>query len=628
MLLRFGAFELDLSTAELRKAGVTLNLPRQPLRILVLLASHPGQLVTREMIQQEIWGSETFVDFEQGLNFAINKIRASLGDNADSPRYIETLPRRGYRFIAPVEEVTPHPAERPQLMPVGQRVSADDQKKAPITAGRWKTATAAAIALLLAVTFPIVWYRARSVKPAAQPAIRSLAVLPLKNLSGDPTQEYLADGMTEELIGRLSTVHDLRVISRTSIMQFKDTKLSVPEIAKTLNVDAVVEGSVIRDGNRIRVNAQLIRGATDDHFWSESYDRDMIDALDLQSDVARSIARKVEVTVSGQERSRLVEARPVAPEVYENYLKGRLLVARNNKADIHQSMAYFKEAINKDATFAPAYAGLAQAYGSLGLMIVGGSPAETRPKAISAARKALELDPQLAEAHLLLADLYQKRWQWSDAEAEYKRALELKPNDANAHLQLGSWLLCQGRIEEALAWSRTGRELDPLGNGGAEVGANLFFARRYDEAVRELRSFLAVRPDSAIALLYLGFAMMANGQPAEAIPVLEKMVSVTDRGPLAVDVLGAANVYAGHRAKALRLMEELKQRRRAGYVPAGAFIYSYLALGEYDEVFASLEQAYEEQSNTLQFLKVNPFFDPIRGDPRFQDLQRRVGLAP
>ncbi len=273
-----------------------------------------------------------------------------------------------------------------------------------------------------------VLYRS-SINGSGRPAIKSLAVLPLKNLSGDPAQEYLADGMTEELIGRLAGIRDLRVISRTSAMRFKDTKLSAPEIAKTLQVDALVEGSVIREGDRVRVHAQLIRGAADEHFWSETYDREMGDVLALQSDVAQAIAEKVEVTVTGQERSRLVAARHISPEVYESYLKGQF-GAHNTRAELEQSITYFEEAIRKDPTFAPAYVGLANAYENLSLILVGAPPAEMRPKVISAARKALELDPELAEAHVLLADVYQKRWQWSDAEAEYKRALQLKPNDA------------------------------------------------------------------------------------------------------------------------------------------------------------------------------------------------------
>jgi pentatricopeptide repeat protein len=487
----------------------------------------------------------------------------------------------------------------------------------------WAALTAAGVLALLAFTTPGL--RERLSKKFAAANIHSLAVLPLKNLSGDPAQDYLADGMTEELIGRLAGIRNLRVISRTSVMRFKDTQLSVPEIAKTLGVDAVVEGSVMRVGNQIRVHAQLIRAATDEHFWSESYDRDLRDVLALQSDVAQAIARKVEVTVSGEEHHRLAAVRPVSPEVYESYLKGRFATS-NSRTETEKSITYFEEAIRKDPTFAPAYVGLAEAYDHLGTVFVGVPPSETRPKEISAARKALELDPELAEAHVLLANMQQKQWQWTEAEAEYRRALELKPNDAAAHLGLANWLMCQGRTEEALAWSRRARELDPLGVSGVSLGWIMFHARHYDDAIRELRSVLAVHPDNATAHWFLGFVLIDNGQPEEAIPELEKTVSLMDRSPGTIGVLIRAYARAGRRTDALRLLAELKKRRQSGYVPAGAFVNAYLGLGDRDQAFAWLEQAYREQSNILQFLKVHPFFDPIRDDPRFADLTRRVGL--
>jgi TolB-like protein/Tfp pilus assembly protein PilF len=457
--------------------------------------------------------------------------------------------------------------------------------------------------------------------------LRSLAVLPLKNLSGDPAQEYLAEGMTEELIGRLAAIRNLRVISRTSVMRFKDTQLSVPEIAKTLGVDAVVEGSVMREGNQIRVHAQLIRAATDDHFWSESYDRDLRDVLALQSEVAQAIARKVEVTLSGEEHHRLAAVRPVSPEVYENYLKGKFVLAKSNtRTSAEESIAYFNEAIRKDPTFAPSYMGLATAYSELATVFMGGVAKEERPKAILAARKALELDPELVDAHVLVANMAQQQWRWAEAEVEYRRALELRPYDAAAYSGLAQWLVCQGRTDEAVATRRHARELDPVAVSGSDLAWDLFYARRYDDAVKELRSALAVRPDDAFALWILGFTLIASHHPQEAVPVLEKGLSVSDRSPAIVGLLVHAYAQAGRRADALRLLEELKRRKQTGYVPAAAFVKAYLGLGDYDRTFFWLEEAYKEQSNILQFLKVHPVFDPIRSDPRFADLVRRVGL--
>jgi pentatricopeptide repeat protein len=491
-------------------------------------------------------------------------------------------------------------------------------------ASRWLIVCGGALLALVVVAY----FATRShLRRATGSKIKSLAVLPLKNLSGDPTQEYLADGMTEALIGRLSSIHDLRVISRTSAMQFKNTPLSVPEIGRTLQVDAVVEGSVICDASRIRVHAQLIRAATDEHFWSETYDRELRDVLALQSDVAQSIAQKVEVTISGKERARLTAARPIAPEVYENYLKGRSILDKSySRSGLEESIGYFEEANKRDPTFAPAYVGLADAYNRLGTVFIGTPPSEVRPKVVNAARKALELDPELAEAHVLLADIYQQQWYWSDAQAEYKRALDLKPNDAAAHVGFAHWLLCQGRTQEALTWTERGRELDPIEVSGTSIGETLFFAHRYDEAIHELRSVLAVQEDSASALWYLGFSLIAKGQPEDAIPALEEAVSITNRSSGVIGVLIRAYAHAGRRQDALRLLDELKQRRQKGYVPAGAFVNAYLGMEDREQAFAWLEHAYQEQSNILQFVKVHPYFDPLRDDPRFKDLLHRVGL--
>jgi len=472
---------------------------------------------------------------------------------------------------------------------------------------------------MLAVTSIISRIRSGN---ATQPKITSLAVLPLKNLSGDATQEYFADGMTESVIGRLSMIRGLRVISRTSVMQFKDTHMSAPEIAKKLQVDALVEGSVIRQGGRVRVHAQLIRGATDEHFWSETYDRELGDALVLESEVAQAIAQRVQVTFTGDERARLAATRSVAPEVYESYLKGAF-GKNNSRTDIETSIGYFEEAIRKDPTFAPAYVGLAFAYDDLGTVL---PPEEVGPKAISAARRALELDPDLADAHALLGEMYQLQWQWAEAQAEYKRALELNRNDAAAHLGLANWLLCQGRTEEALVWSRRARELDPLGVTGLSNGWILFQARRYDEAIGELRSVLAVHPDYATAHWFLGYALIAVGRSDDAITALDKAVSLSGGSPAVIGTLVGAYAQSGRRTEALRLVDELKRRQRRNYVPAEAFVDAYLGLGERDQAFAWLERAYQEHSGILQLLKVHPPFDPLRGDPRFAELVRRVGL--
>jgi TolB-like protein/Tfp pilus assembly protein PilF len=513
--------------------------------------------------------------------------------------------------------------EKEQEPEVPVKVEAGDGL-GPTRARSWIALAAVAVLGLLAASY--LMSRGRPASPT-QPKIRSLAVLPLKNLTGDPTQEYLADGMTDALIARLSTMHDLRVISHTSVTQFKNPQLSVPAIARLLRVDAVVEGSVMRQDNRIRVTAQLIRGATDEHFWSETYDRELRDVFAVQSELARSIAEKVQVTVTGAEHARLTAARPVAPEVYETYLKGRFAFNQgNSRAAVEESIAYYERAIKMDPTFAPAYVGLAAASSRLGMVFFGVSPDETRPRVISAARKALELDPDLAEAHVILANVLQEQWHWADSETEYRRALELNPNDAEAHSEFALWLLCRGRTDEAVAWAQRGRELNPLAVSGSIIAWILFQSHRYDEAIRELHSTLAVRPDDTAALTTLGFTLVANNQPDDATSALERAISISHGSPAAIGVLIRAYAHAGRRKDALRLLAELQQRRKVGYVPAGAFVNAYLGLGDNDQAFAWLEQAYKEQSNILQFLKVHPYFDPIRGDPRFADLLRRTGL--
>ncbi len=473
-----------------------------------------------------------------------------------------------------------------------------------------------------------IWLAVRHRPNGSASAIRSIAVLPFRNMSGDPGQEYVADGITDALIGRLSGIHELRVVSHTSVMRFSNPQESVPEIAKVLGVDAVMEGSVILEGSRIRVTAQLIRGATDTHLWSETYDREMRDVLTLESEMAQLVAEKVEVTVTGEERQRLAAARPVAPEVYESYLKGKFAATHgNSRADIEQSILYFEDAIHQDSTFAPGYLGEAEAYRDLGTVFAGVPPEETRPRVVSFARQALALDPNLVDAHAILANVLQQEWQWSEAESEYKRALELNPHDAVAWSGYSLWLACQGRTDEAISRIRQARALDPVGVTGDNVSWIFFLAHHYDDAIRESRSSLAIQQENAVGLMNLGFSLVANNQAQDAIPVLEKAVSLSHGSPAATGVLIRAYARAGRRGDALRLLSELKQRRAAGYIPAAAFVNAWLGLGDNEQVFYWLDQAYKEQSNILQFVKVHPYFDPIRGDPRFADLVHRVGLG-
>jgi TolB-like protein/DNA-binding winged helix-turn-helix (wHTH) protein/Flp pilus assembly protein TadD len=632
-------YEFDVRARRLRRGRHLIRLERIPLEILALLVERRDAIVSRDEIVSRVWGKGVFLDTDNSIRGAIRKLRQALRDDAGNPRFIQTVTGQGYRFIAPVlcteagrRTETAEPGTSASSMsepdpgfglepspPAAQRAAR--RATAEQTAGHIRRWPIAGAVFLLAIAGSVAYEFTRSrAQGPTHPKISSLAVLPLKNLSGDPAQEYLADGMTEELTGRVSMIHSLRVISRTSVMQFKNSTLLTPEIAKALGVDTLVEGSVIREGNRIRVHAQLIRASTDEHFWSETYDRDFSDVLALQSSVAQAIAEKIEVSLSDEERSRLVAVRHVSPEVYESYLKGRY------SDDAGRSLPYYESAIQKDPTFAPAYVGLAYANFILGTPAGGAPPQSVRSKAILAAQKALELDPTLAEPHVILALTYQEQWEWSSAQHEYEAALNLSPNDAWVHGNYGRWMLCQGRFDEAQALARRGRDLDPLTVGGQDLGWILFQSRRYDEAVRELRSDLAVHPDNAGDMWFLGFSLIGKGASDEAVPVLERAVSLSNRSPAIIGVLVHAYADVGRRAEAIALVDELKRRQRQGYIPAAAFVHAYLGLGDKEQAFAWMERAFQERSSILQYLKVHPFFDPVRADARFQNLMLRVGL--
>ena len=495
-----------------------LKVERIPLDILLLLLEHPGEIVTREEIVARVWGKDVFLDTDNGTRGAIRKIRQVLKDDSEQPRFIQTVTGQGYRFIAPIVS---RPQDNAAAAPSPQSetsVAQEPQGPLPITAERgskrrfkrrWLVlGLISGFGLSHALAFVIP---KRGPPQELSPRIKSLAVLPLKNLSGDPSQEYFAEALTEELIGRLAAIQHLRVISRTSIMQFKDPKQTVPEIARKLGVDAIVEGSVMRDGDRIRIHAQLIRAANDEHLWSQTYDGQAGDVLRLESNIAQAIVEKVSVTLSGKEHRLLVARRKVSPEAYESLLKG-VYSNGNTTAGLEQSVGFFQDAIKKDPTFAPAYVELANAYEGLGTVYAGVPAEETRPKALATLNKALELDPDLAPAHLLLGEVYTREWKWRESRADYQRALELEPNDADASRHLASWLVCEGRAEEGLAWLQRARELDPMNVGGLiNDGFFLFQARQYDESVQVLRSALSVRPDDAVAHWFLGYTLIAKG---------------------------------------------------------------------------------------------------------------------
>lgn len=623
-IVSFGAYEFNPYSRELRKEGMRVRLEGQPLAILEVLLERPGELFTREELQKRLWPEDTFVDFEHSLNAAVKRLRAALNDSADQPRYIETLARRGYRFSAPVGgSVADRESEKAVLIPP------EPQAQASVGLGRrllWLVVVAAVCVLGLAGWGWRLW-RNRQATPALPP-VRSLAVLPLQNLSGDPSQEYLADGMTEELIGRLANIHGLLVISRTSAMHFKNTQLSVPEIAKTLGVDAIVEGSVIREGSQVRVNAQLIRGASDEHIWAGEYQREYRSLLALQDEVARSIAERIEISLTPQERLTLASTHPVDPEAYEDYLKGRYYFNQRTQEAMNKSIGFFQQAIARDPSYALGYSGLADAYAMLGFR--GGFPSkDALSRAKAAALKAIELDDTLGEAHASLAFIAETHeWDWATAEREYKRALELNPGDARAYHWYAGYLMYVGRFEEGIAEAKRARDLDPLSLPvNNALAGRLLAAGRYDEALEQVQKTLQLNPHFAPAHQTLGWAYLYKGKREEAIQEFQKalQLSGTDDTDLMLDV-GFAYATAGDQKEARRILAKLRSLHERGLVPSGSIAILYGALGDLNEAFVWLEKAYEERDPQLTYLKAGRRFEPLRHDPRFQQLVHRVGL--
>lgn len=482
------------------------------------------------------------------------------------------------------------------------------------------------VALTMVIALASVLRRDVSVSGPA--LIRSVAVLPLDDLSAEPREPYLAEGMTEALIGELSIIHDLRVISRNSVMQFKDKQKPVPEIARLLNVDGVIEGSVLQSGNRVRISARLVRADTGETLWSGAYDRQLGEVLDLQSEVARTIARQVGASATSHDSARLATKRAVVPDAYESYLKG-LFYLNHRPESVEASVSEFEQATARDPTFAQAFVALAAAYAALGGTSVGVLPlAEARRKAIAAASRALEIDPHLARAHAILAQGHLQDWRWEEAEAAYRRALEIDPNDSVVQGRFATLLVGRGRTDEGLAHARRARELDPLSmQRTIDVGWLLYHARRYDEAIQEYRTVLAVEPDHrGGAKWFLGFALIDSSRLDEAIKTLEHLAVLRNRNPAELGLLARAYGRAGRRSDALRIVDELQRRARVAYVPPAPFVHAYVGLDDRDRAFAALERAYQERSNIVQFLRTHPLYDPLRSDHRFTDLLRRVRL--
>lgn len=616
-VVRFGAFELDLRAGELRRSGIRLPVQGRPLQVLGILLRKPGEVVTAEQLRTELWPADTFVDFEHGVHNAVARLRAVIGDTADRPRFIETLPRRGYRFIGAVEHA-PEPVAVPPTVPVE-----------PFRSSRSRMVLVV-LACLLVAGGVAAWIYLRLHDTPAGSQITSLAVLPLENLSGDSAQDYFADGITDELITNLAKINAVKVISRTSIMQYKGVhNKRLPQIAHELGVDGVVEGTVVRSGDQIRVTAQLIYAPADRHIWAEHYERSSRDVLLLENEVARAIAEQLRGKLSTQERGRMT-AHAVDPVAYQAYLKGRYFWNKRNRESIEKAIEYFTEATSKDPAYAAAYSGLADCYSMLGFSIdVGGmAPNNVAPKASEAARRALELDDSLAEAHTSLAFIkLTYDWDWSGAETEFGRAFALNPGAANTHHWHAHLLMAAGRTPEAETESRRALDLDPLSLiMNVHLGWHFIQARQYDQALEQLRKSLELDPNYGLAHWYRGLAFEQKGMYDDAIREMTRARELHPGNSVISSDIGHAYAAAGNRRAAATILGELRPNRLMTYVSPFQIALIHIGLGNRDQAFAALEDAYREHSDMLVYLRVEPRLDPIRSDARYARLARRIGI--
>ncbi len=627
--LRFGVFEVDLQAGELHKSGVRLKLQEQPLQVLIALLRKPGEIVTRDELRKNLWDADTFVDFEHSLGTAINKIREVLGDSAENPRFIETLPRRGYRFVGQVTVSSP---AAPTAAPRGDSDPPRGRHPRTATSQTLRRRGVLGVAAVLAVAV-LAWGIGRRVRAGGSLSpIRSIAILPLLNLSNDPQQEYFVDGMTDELITDLAKIGELRVISRTSVMPYKGTHKSLGAIAGDLHVDALVEGTVLRSGNRVRVTAQLLRASPERHLWADSYQGDLTDVFSLQDRVARSIAREVRVALTPEEQARLTSIQRADPEAYEAYVRGRHYASQINPEGFEKAVLNFGRAIELQPRYAQAYADLAETYcwGVATQMI----PAEEGLlKARQAAMKALEMDETLGPAHNSLAWVkYTYEWNFLDAEREFRRALELNPGASWTLLWYGMYLAQGNRIAESTAEMKKVQQLDPLSPVANTLAlAPLLTGRKYDAAIEGGRKMLEMDRGNGLARWFVTTAYEWKGDISKTIDIQQETAVL----------YGESKEAAAQRFKRLRRayyslgapgywrlnleQHQSEWKKNPGDPYEHAVLYA--RVGEKDHLFAWLEKAYQARSQGLiLWLRTDPAFDPWRSDPRYTDLARRVGF--
>ena len=613
--VHFGVFQLDLKARELHKAGVKVKLQDQPFRVLALLLERAGQVVTREELRQRVWPTDVYVAFDQGLNNAIKKVRDALGDSADSPRFIETVARHGYRFVAPVNALPERPSE-PRFS-----FGSDTLRKAALIG--------LTTASLLAALAYWVW-QGPAMRARAPSEKVILAVLPFDNLSRDPDQEFFSDGLTEELITQLGKLNPerLTVIARGSVAKYKGSSLAANQIGRELNADYLVQGSFRRASDRVRITVQLIQVRDQTDLWAESYDRELKDILVLQDSVSRTIANQIHITLTPGQQTQLPSSRKLDPEAYEAYLKGRYYWNKRTAEGMQKAVIYFQQAIDEDPGYGAAYSGLADS--NSGLAWHGfSSPADALPKANRAALKAIEIDPESAEAHASLALVRHHKWEWTGAEAEFKRALQLDPHYANAHHWYGDYLSVMGRHDEAQLEARQALALDPLNLMiGTWVGLRYYLARKYDAAAEQGRNTAELDPNFAAAHLLLGEAYVQKGLHEKGLAELQRAAGLSGNSPLYLAQVAVAQASAGRKTEALRIVAQLQALSSKQYVSPYGLAQIYAALNDKEQTFKWLQIAYDDRAVWMSYLAVDPVFDACRSDQRFQDLLRRVGLLP
>jgi TolB-like protein/DNA-binding winged helix-turn-helix (wHTH) protein len=626
----FGPYSVDLLSGELRKLGIRVKMGEQPFQILLMLLASPGEMVAREELRAKLWAEDTFVDFDHGLNSAVQRLRECLSDTAEKPLWIETIPRRGYRFIGPIESQASAPSGS-NVIPAGtssSRATPAGTRVVSRVYGRLAKALASALVVAIALLAGLSLSSVRKLlgERRGAPVIKSLAVLPLVNLSSEADQDYFADGMTEALTTDLGKISALRVISRTSAMQYKSTKKPLREIARELNVDALVEGTVSRSGSHLRITANLVQASPEKHLWAESYESEVGDALTVQGKIAQAVARQIQVRLTQKEQALLAAARTVDPKAQDLYLSGLYaFTAGGTAASSEKAIKYFQLAVQKDPSYAAAYAGLAQVCAT---WIPGMSrPRDLMPKAKEFAMKSLSLDYTLADAHATLGNIelfYD--WDWSAAEEEFKRTVELNPNHVRAHEWHSRGLATSGRTDEAIAEAKLSIALDPSPLRWEYPIWVFALTRRYDLALERAQELVELAPNYVWGHFELAQIYEQQGQAEEAAQEFLKADELFGMEPKRIAQLKEAFAKSGARGYWRRTLEIYRESAKSNYVPSVMVAEACVRVGDKECAFHWLQKGFEERDDLMINLKVEPVFDGIRSDPRFQDLVRRVGI--